>query len=193
MSRIGKQPVTIPDGVEVKIDGRKLTIKGPKGELSHEIPEGIDWTLEDSLLTFSCEGKAKRIRSLYGTTRSIVNSKVIGVKEGFVKYLEVHGQGFKAALKGDVVELRVGFSHPVFVPFNKDQVTIEIKQVTNKLATISVKGIDKMMVGHYADQIRRVRPPDAYRAKGGQDMNKGIRYKGEYVRTKSGKSAVQQA
>ncbi|MCD6118807.1 50S ribosomal protein L6 [bacterium] len=190
MSRIGKKPIEIPKDTEIKIDGRKLTVKGPKGTLSHTIPECIEWKLDDGVLSFICEKNDKRSRALFGTTRSIVASQIVGVIQGFQKALELHGQGYKAALKGDKVELHVGFSHPVLIPFEKDKVLIEVKQISNKLATIKVSGIDKAMVGHYADQIRRVKPPDSYRAKGGQDENKGIRYKGERIRTKAGKSSA---
>lgn len=188
MSRIGKKPVVIPKNTELTFEGRKLTAKGPLGALSFEIPACIDWQIEDGVLQFSCDKTDRKSRALYGMTRSIVANNVDGVTKGFEKNLELHGQGYKAALKGDVVELAVGFSHPVSVPIDKNEVAVEVRQVTNKLATIKITGRDKERVGHFADQIRRIKPPESYRAKGGQDENKGIRYKGEKVRVKAGKS-----
>lgn len=189
MSRIGNKPVIIPSGVEVAVKERTITAKGPKGTLSFVVPEGIEWNLDGSTLTFSCGRSEKSVRSMFGTTRAIVANNISGVFEGYVKSMELHGQGYKVALKGKTVELYVGLSHPVYIPFD-DSVKIEVKQVSNKLATIVISGCDKMMVGHYADQIRRIKPPEHYRAKGGQDENKGIRYKGEKVRTKAGKSGA---
>lgn len=188
MSRIGKKPINVPNNAEVKFEGRTLVAKGPLGTLSFDIPDCVEWTFEDGVIQFSCDKIDKRSRALYGTTRAVVANNVAGVTQGFEKNLELHGQGYKAALKGDLVELHVGFSHSTTVPFDKNDVNIEVRQVTNKLATIKITGKDKERVGYFADQIRRIKPPESYRAKGGQDENKGIRYKGEKVRVKAGKS-----
>ncbi|MEP0813876.1 MAG: 50S ribosomal protein L6 [bacterium] len=189
MSRIGTKPVKLPAGVKAVLDGRSLKVAGPKGELSYEVPDCIKCDISDGVITFARSSDERNVRALHGTARAITANNVTGVSEGFVKNLELHGQGYKAALKGKSVELFVGLSHPVYIPFD-DRVKVEVKQVSNKLATISVSGIDKLWVGHFADQIRRIKPPEHYRAKGGQDENKGIRYKGEKVRTKAGKSGA---
>jgi large subunit ribosomal protein L6 len=165
-----------------------MRIRGPKGELCHTIPEGIVFSVDGETLVFSCNRQDKYTRSLYGTTRAIINNHVVGVSQGFTKDMEIHGQGYKAALKDDRVELYVGFSHPVYIDFDKSKVEVEVRQISNKLAAIKVSGIDKQAVGDCADRIRRTKPPESYRAKGGQDENKGIRYKGEVVRVKAGKS-----
>jgi len=188
MSRIGKKPIALPKEVSVNIDGRAFWIKGPKGEITHTIPDGIEFAIENGTLNFTCVRQDKFTRSLYGTTRAIVQNHVTGVTQGFAKDMEVHGQGYKAALKGTAVELFVGFSHPVYVEFDKSKVSVEVRQISNKLAAIRISGIDRQCVGDCADRIRRVKPPESYRAKGGQDENKGIRYKGEKVRVKAGKS-----
>ncbi len=188
MSRIGRKPIAIPAGVEVSTDGRKMTLKGPKGQLDFVIPVGIEWTLENDVLLFELKKSDRFTRALFGTTRAMVGNHVTGVSVGFQKDLELHGQGYKAILKEDSIDLNVGFSHIVNIPFDKSKVNVEVRQVSNKLATIKISGIDKQDVGDCVDKIRRIKPPESYRAKGGQDENKGIRYKGETVRVKAGKS-----
>ena len=189
MSRIGNKPIKIPSDVDLKIVDRDIQVKGPKGALAFRVPAGIDWATTDDQIRFACQSVEKKVRAMFGATRAIVANNVTGVHEGYVKSMELHGQGYKVALKGKAVELYVGLSHPVSIPFD-DSVKIEVKQVSNKLATITISGCDKFRVGHFADQIRRIKPPEHYRAKGGQDENKGIRYKGEKVRTKAGKSGA---
>jgi large subunit ribosomal protein L6 len=188
MSRIGRKPVTIPTGVDVTSEDRLMKLKGPKGELFFVIPEGIEWNIDKGILYFTISKTDRFTRALYGTTRAIVGNHITGVSTGFQKDLELHGQGYKAVLKDDSIDLSVGFSHIVNIPYDKSKVTVEVRQVSNKLATIKISGIDKQDVGDCADKIRRIKPPESYRAKGGQDENKGIRFKGETVRVKAGKS-----
>jgi len=185
MSRIGKKPVILPDGVEVSFNGRQITVKGPKGELSWQIPDGIEVKQEERVLTFHRINDKPKIRALHGLTRSLVQNIVTGVSEGFTRRLEIRGTGYRAQVSGQKLTITVGFSHPVVFEFPKD-ITVKVEGTTTKdqlpTTIISVSGIDKQKVGHYAALIRRVRPPEPYKGK-------GIRYEGEYVRRKAGKTA----
>ncbi len=179
MSRIGRLPVEIPSGVEVKVEGRTITVKGPKGELSYTVPAPIEFKVEEGRITFTRPSDRPKVRALHGTARAITNNMVIGVTQGFKKELEVRGVGYRAQKKGNTLVLQVGFSHPVEIEIPKES-GVEFSLEGNR---IILTGIDKHLVGHYAALIRKVRPPEPYKGK-------GIRYVGEYVRQKAGKAAA---
>ena len=178
MSRIGKMPIAIPSGVDVQIDGSTITVKGPKGELSQEISELMQISIEDGVLTVSRPNDEKEARSLHGLTRTLINNMVVGVTEGYSKKLELVGVGYRAALKGSDLEIALGYSHPVVVKA-VEGITFECPSQTE----IVVKGIDKQKVGQVTADIRRWRPPEPYKGK-------GIRYEGEHIRRKLGKAAA---
>jgi len=177
MSRIGKKPILIPEDVEVKIEGKTVIIKGPKGELSKEIRPEIKIEIKENKIFISLQTETKQNRALWGLTRSLLANIIKGVKEGFEKKLEIEGIGYRAILSGENLELFVGFTHPVKIKTPKD-----IKFSVEK-NVITVSGVDKELVGQIAAQIRKVRPPEPYKGK-------GIRYQGELVRRKVGKRAV---
>lgn len=176
MSRIGKQPIAIPEGVEVELNGTTITVKGKNGELTRELSPAINVTIEDNEITFTCENDHKVNRQLHGTTRSLVNNMIVGVSEGFSKKLLINGVGYRAQLQGAKLVLSLGLSHPV--EFEKPE-GIEIEVPTN--TEIIVKGYDKEAVGALAANIRAIRPPEPYKGK-------GVRYEGEFVRRKEGKT-----
>jgi large subunit ribosomal protein L6 len=178
MSRIGKKPILIPQGVEIEIKDSVVTIKGPKGEISQEIPPEILIEKKEDKIIVSPKRKTKRTSALWGLTRALLQNHVKGVTEGFEKQLEIRGIGYKASLEGaKTLKLEVGFSHPVKLEIPEDlKVSVE-KNI------IKVSGIDKQKVGEFAAKIRRVRPPEPYKGK-------GIRYVGEKVRKKEGKKAA---
>lgn len=176
MSRIGLRPIEVPSGVDVKLDGTTITVKGPKGELTRQISEEIIVNIEGNEITVSRPSEQKEHRSLHGTTRSVIFNMVEGVTKGFEKTLELSGVGYRASKSGEKLVLNVGYSHPVeFVP----EKGLEIEVPSN--TKIIVKGINKERVGELAANIRAVRPPEPYKGK-------GIRYEGEYVRRKEGKT-----
>ena len=177
MSRIGKQPIPVPSGVEVKIDGSTVTVKGPKGELSQTFSDIMSIELEDGAVVVTRPDESRTARSLHGLTRTLVANMVAGVSEGFAKNLEIVGVGYRAAMKGSDLELQLGYSHPVLV-VAEPGITFEVPQPTK----ITVRGIDKQRVGQVAADIRKWRKPEPYKGK-------GIRYEGEYVRRKLGKAA----
>ena len=177
MSRIGRQPIEIPDGVNVAVDPGRVTVNGPLGELTQQVPLRISVEREDSELIVKRPTDRGEDRALHGLTRTLVANMVEGVTQGFEKRLEIQGVGYRAALRGTALELNVGFSHPVVVEAPAG-ITFEVPQPTEVL----VKGIDKQQVGEIAAEIRAVRPPEPYKGK-------GIRYEGEYVRRKVGKRA----
>jgi large subunit ribosomal protein L6 len=174
MSHIGKQLISVPTGVTVTMDAGVLTVKGPKGELSMKLHPLIEVTQDQGSLTVAMKRKTKQSTALWGTTRARVANMVQGVTVGFKKTLEMHGVGYRAALKGKDLELSVGFSHPV-----KIAALPGISFVVSK-ELITIEGIDKQAVGQVAAEIRLVRPPEPYKGK-------GIRYQGEHVRRKVGK------
>ncbi len=178
MSRVGREPITVPDGVEVKVDGRLVSVKGPKGLLSCEVPEPIQVVLEGTEILVSRPSDHPTNRSLHGLSRTLVANLVTGVTEGYSKVLEMVGVGYRAEIRGRNLLLNVGFSHPILV---KAPEGIEFKVLDG--GAISVSGIDKYLVGQTAANIRALRPPEPYKGK-------GIRYQGEYVRRKAGKTAV---
>lgn len=177
MSRIGKQPIPVPAGVEVKIDGSSVTVKGPKGELSQTFTDVLTITHDDGELLVGRPDDSRTSRALHGLTRSLLANMVEGVSKGFAKNLEIVGVGYRAAMKGSDLELQLGFSHPVLV-VAEPGITFEVPQPTR----ITVSGIDKQRVGQVAADIRKWRKPEPYKGK-------GVRYEGEYVRRKLGKAA----
>ena len=178
MSRIGKLPVPVPDGVEVSLDGLTVTVTGPKGELVRTMPEGVSLSLDDDgAVVVTPDGESRMERSRWGLVRTLVSNMVTGVTEGYSKALELVGVGYRAAPRGAHVELQVGYSHPVVIEA-PDGISFDIPQPTR----IVVSGIDKVLVGQLAANIRKVRPPEPYKGK-------GIKYEGEVVRRKAGKAA----
>lgn len=176
MSRIGKKPIEIPAGVTVTVDGNTVTVKGPKGELTRSFNPDMKITVEGNELTVTRPSDSKEHKTIHGTTRSLLANMVEGVANGFQKTLELVGVGYRAQKQGNKLVLNVGFSHPVeFVP--EEGLEIEVPSNTK----IVVKGYDKEKVGALAANIRGVRPPEPYKGK-------GIRYEGEYVRRKEGKT-----
>jgi large subunit ribosomal protein L6 len=176
MSRIGKMPVTVPAGVEVNVDGSTVTVKSSKGVLTREFNERVSFELADGSLTVTRPDDSRESRALHGLSRALLNNMVIGVAEGFTKTLEIHGVGYRAAMKGNDIELQVGFSHSVVFEA-PDGITFEVPEPTR----ITVTGLDKELVGQVASDIRKIRPPEPYKGK-------GIRYAGEVVRRKAGKA-----
>lgn len=177
MSRIGKMPIPVPAGVEVKIDGHKVTVKGPKGELVREFNPLMEIKQEGTEVIVTRPNDEREARSLHGLTRTLINNMVIGVSEGYAKKLELVGVGYRAALKGTTLELQLGYSHPVIIE-PKEGITFEVPAQTQ----IIVSGIDKQLVGQSAAEVRKWREPEPYKGK-------GIRYEGERVRHKVGKQA----
>lgn len=176
MSRIGKRPVTVPGNVKVNIDGQTVTVEGPKGKLSQTLRPEISVALEDGTLLVTRSGDNKDERSLHGLSRTLVANMVEGVSNGFTKSLELVGVGYRAALQGKKLVLTIGYSHPVEIdPPAGIEIAVE---GANK---VHVKGADKQLVGDIAADIRSVRPPEPYKGK-------GIKYAGEVVRRKAGKS-----
>lgn len=178
MSRIGKMPITIPAGVEVKVDGNVVTVKGPKGELTQEINDLISLEMEDGVLNVKRANDEKEARSLHGLTRTLINNMVVGVTEGYQKKLELVGVGYRAQVKGTNLEMSLGYSHPVIVEA-PEGIVFECPSQTE----ILVKGINKQQVGQITADIRKWRPPEPYKGK-------GIRYEGEHIRRKLGKAAA---
>jgi len=177
MSRIGKQPVEIPSGVTVDVSGENVSVKGPNGTLSQTVDADMRVTVADGEVRVERPSDEREHRALHGLTRSLIANMVEGVTKGFEKRLEIQGVGYRAALKGKDIELQVGFSHPVDFPAPAG-IEFEVPAPTK----ITVKGIDKQLVGETAARIRRIRKPEPYKGK-------GIRYEGEYVRKKAGKAA----
>jgi len=178
MSRIGRSPIPVPDGVDVSIEGRTVTVKGPRGTLARDLPEPITVRRDDGQLLVERPDDERQNRSLHGLSRSLVNNMVVGVTQGFTKELEIVGVGYRATAQGnDRLELALGFSHAVRVEA-PEGVTFQVPAPTR----IVVEGIDKEKVGQVAATIRKIRKPEPYKGK-------GIRYAGEYVPRKAGKAA----
>ena len=177
MSRIGRKPIPVPDGVTVAVAPGRVTVNGPRGELNQPVSNRMEVLEEDGTLTVSRPTDRGPDRALHGLTRSLIANMVVGVTEGYEKQLEIQGVGYRAKLQGKSLELSVGFSHPVSIQA-PDGIEFEVPQPTQ----VIVRGIDKQLVGEIASQIRRVRPPEPYKGK-------GIRYAGEHVRRKVGKRA----
>jgi large subunit ribosomal protein L6 len=177
MSRIGRKPVPVPDGVTIDAGAGVVTVKGPKGELSQHVSNDMTIEQDSGVLTVARPTDRGEHRALHGLTRSLIANMVEGVTEGFEKRLEIQGVGYRARLQGKALELSVGYSHPVQIPA-PDGIEFEVPQPTQ----VIVRGIDNQLVGEIAARIRRVRPPEPYKGK-------GIRYAGEQVRRKVGKRA----
>jgi large subunit ribosomal protein L6 len=177
MSRIGKQPIELPSGVNVAISPGRVQVNGPLGELSQNVPPRMLVEQDDGTLVVKRPTERGDDRALHGLTRSLIANMVEGVTSGFQKRLEIQGVGYRATLRGTDLELNVGFSHPVVIK-PPQGITFEVPDAT----TVLVKGIDKQQVGEISAQVRKVRPPEPYKGK-------GIRYEGEYVRRKVGKRA----
>jgi large subunit ribosomal protein L6 len=177
MSRVGKQPVTVPEGVDIKIEDKNVRVKGKKGVLETSIPPGVIVNVADGKVTVSPDGNIKEVRAFWGLTRSLINNMILGVTEGFTKTLEIRGREYRVNLKGRDLDLDLGYSHQVKV---KPKEGIEFKIDGEK---IIVMGIDKALVGEQAAEIRALRPAEVYKGK-------GIRYEGEYVIHKEGKRGI---
>ena len=178
MSRIGKMPVAIPSGVTINLDGKHLSVEGPKGKLERDIHPDIDVVIEGAELIVTRPSDDKKHRALHGLTRALIHNMVVGVTEGFKKDLELVGVGYRAAKQGDNLVLTVGYSHPVEMA-PADGITIEVP-TPNRVAIL---GIDKEKVGAFAANVRAVRPPEPYKCK-------GIKYEGEVIKRKAGKAGV---
>lgn len=176
MSRIGRMPVTVPAGVEVKVEDGFVTVKGPKGELTQHINKDMQINIEDGVLTVARPSDDKVHKSMHGLTRKLIANMVEGVTNGFTKNLEIVGVGYRAAKEGDKLVLNVGYSHPVEI-VDPEGITTAVEGTTK----ISVSGIDIQKVGEHAANIKKVRKPEPYKGK-------GIRYAGEYIRIKEGKT-----
>ncbi|VXB70731.1 50S ribosomal protein L6 [Citricoccus sp. K5] len=175
MSRIGRLPITVPSGVEIKIDGSNVAVKGPKGELSHVVASPIEVSFEEGTITVTRPNDERESRSLHGLTRTLISNMIVGVTDGYEKQLEVIGTGYRVLAKGSDLEFALGYSHPVPV---KAPEGISFKVEGNK---VTVVGIDKQRVGETAANIRKLRRPDPYKGK-------GVRYAGEVIRRKAGKA-----
>lgn len=176
MSRVGLKPISLPEKVAVKVDGNVVNVEGPKGKLDFSVPAGISLKSEDGNVVVSRETEQRQHRALHGTVRSIVNNMITGVSEGFTKDLEIHGVGLRAAVKGSDLDLSLGRSHPLLHPIPSG-LTVTVKENTK----IKVEGIDKQLVGQFAAEVRSFYKPEPYKGK-------GVRYVGEKVRRKEGKS-----
>src|SRR5207253_2381237 len=176
MSRVGKNPIAIPSGVEVRIEGTHVSVKGPKGELSRELDPEMRIEQKDGQIIVSRPSEQPRHRAMHGLTRSLVANMVTGVTTGFSKTLELQGVGYRAQMQGRDLVLAIGYSHPVNVP-PPPGIDFEVEGTSK----ITVKGINREQVGQVAADVRKVRPPEPYKGK-------GIRYTGEYVRRKAGKA-----
>lgn len=177
MSRIGKHPIAVPAGVEVKVDGSTVTVKGPKGTLTKEFKPSMSITVDGGFVAVTRPDDEKENRALHGLTRTLIHNMIEGVTNGYSKTLEIEGIGYRAAKQGTNVVMNLGFSHQVTVPE-----TADIKLDVPNPNTIVVNGIDKQKVGQYAAEIREKRPPEPYKGK-------GIRYQGEHIIRKEGKAA----
>jgi len=178
VSRIGKKLIEIPKGVNVSFKENIISVKGPLGELNYQLHNDIKMKMEDGIITFSRESNEKHIRALHGLSRALTANMVQGVSKGFEKKLIIEGVGFKAEMKGNKLFLSLGYSHPILI-IPPAGISFELANANN----ISVKGYDKQFVGQVAAKIRDLRPPEPYKGK-------GVRYEGEYIRRKAGKTSA---
>jgi large subunit ribosomal protein L6 len=176
MSRVGKQPIPLPDKVTLKVTDSNVHVEGPKGKLDFTLPEGVNISQEGNNILVKRESEDRKVRAMHGTVQRLISNMVQGVSAGFRKDLEIHGVGFRAAVKGTNLDLSLGYSHPLLHPIPK---TLKVAVAEN--TKISVEGIDKQLVGQFAADVRNYYPPEPYKGK-------GVRYVGEYVRRKEGKS-----
>ncbi len=177
MSRIGRMPIEVPQGVNVEIKGTHVRVKGPKGQLEHTFPAAMNITLKEGVITVERPSDEGTHRALHGMTRAIINNMVVGVTDGFEKVLEINGVGYRAEMKGKNLVIHVGYSHPVEIE-PPEGITFEVGE-RNRI--IYVRGYDKAKVGQVAADIRKVRPPEPYKGK-------GIKYQDERIRRKAGKA-----
>ena len=182
MSRIGKSPVTIPSGVEVKVDGNVITVKGSKGELTQEYDSCVSISIEDGVITFTRESDSPDHRAKHGLYRSLVQNMIIGVSEGFKKELEVIGVGYRASANGQTLELSLGFSHPFIFELPKE-IKVSAVSEKGKAPLVTLESFDKQLIGQVAAKIRSLRKPEPYKGK-------GVRFLGEEIRRKAGKTAA---
>lgn len=176
MSRIGRMPVTVPSNVTVTIDGQTVTVKGPKGELSHNVAEPITVSLEDGSVAVSRPDDERLSRSLHGLTRTLINNMVLGVTQGYEKKMEIRGTGYRVMARGSNMEFALGYSHPITIE-PPAGITFAVENQTR----FAIQGIDKQLVGETAANIRKLRKPDPYKGK-------GVRYADEVIRLKAGKA-----
>lgn len=178
MSRIGKMPIPVTDKVKVAMDGATVSVQGPNGALSHTLPRGITAAMEDGVINVQRQDDSKEMRAFHGLARALLANAVEGVSNGFAKDLEIHGVGYRAELKGKVLKLSLGYSHPI-----EFAIPETVKIAVEKNTKIKVTGCDRQQVGQVAADLRALRKPDVYK-------QKGIRYAGERLRKKAGKTAV---
>jgi large subunit ribosomal protein L6 len=176
MSRIGKQPIAVPPKVKVEVKGQQVLVEGPKGKLTFDLPQRTSLKVENGNVVVSRNGEDAQAKALHGLSRALVNNMVKGVSEGFVKKLEIQGVGFKAAVAGNVVNLSLGFSHPINYP-----IPAQIKVTVEENTKLTIEGPDRQVVGRVAAEIRSFYPPEPYKGK-------GVRYVGEHVVRKEGKT-----
>ena len=176
MSRVGLKPISLPEKVAVKLDGRTVTVEGPKGKLDFTLPDGISLKSEEGNVVVSRASELRQHRALHGTARSLIHNMITGVSKGFEKNLEIHGVGLRAAVKGQDLDLSLGRSHPLLHP-----IPAGLTVTVNENTKIKVEGIDKQLVGQFAAEVRGYYPPEPYKGK-------GVRYSDEHVRRKEGKS-----
>jgi large subunit ribosomal protein L6 len=177
MSRVGKQPIPLPDKVSIKVGAdRSVLVEGPKGKLNWTLPEGINVATEGKEISVTRENEDRKVRAMHGTSQRLIGNMVEGVSKGYSKNLEIHGVGFRAAVKGNVIDLSLGQSHPRLHP-----IPAGVKVTVAENTKIAIEGIDKQVVGQLAADIRAYYPPEPYKAK-------GVRYAGEQIRRKAGKS-----
>jgi large subunit ribosomal protein L6 len=181
MSRIGKSPVTIPSGVEVKVDGNVISVKGKNGELKQEFDSCVEIQIEGSTITFSRVSDAPDHRAKHGLYRALVSNMIVGVSEGYKKELEVIGVGYRATATGQQLELALGYSHPIVIEFPKE-IKVSADTQKGKAPVVTLESYDKQLLGQAAAKIRSLRKPEPYKGK-------GIRFLGEEIRRKAGKSA----
>jgi large subunit ribosomal protein L6 len=182
MSRIGKSPVTIPSGVEVKVDNNVITVKGSKGELTQEMDSCVSMNIEDTTITFTRESDSPDHRAKHGLYRALVLNMIVGVSEGFKKELEIVGVGYRANANGQTLELSLGFSHPFVFEIPKE-IKVSTVSAKGKAPVITLESHDKQLVGQVAAKIRSLRKPEPYKGK-------GVRFLGEEIRRKAGKTAA---
>ena len=176
MSRIGKQPIALPPKVKVEVKGQKVSVEGPKGKLQFDLPRHTSLKVDGGNVLVSRQGDDAQAKALHGLSRALINNMVKGVSEGFVKKLEIQGVGFKAAVQGKVVNMTLGYSHPINYPI-PDQIKVVVEENTK----ITIEGPDKQVVGQVAAELRSFYPPEPYKGK-------GVRYVGEHVQRKEGKT-----
>ena len=177
MSRVGRRAIAIPDGVTISGTGSEISVKGPKGEISRTLPDAISWEEQDGQLSFTRADDTKQSKAYHGLARALANNMVDGVTEGFARVLVIEGVGFRAEVKGKVVLLNLGFSHPVEM-----EIPEGLSASSDGPTKLTISGVSKEDVGQFAADLRRLRPPEPYKGK-------GIRYEGEQIRRKAGKTA----